>query len=247
MPNLRHAWFGKPAEKELETQPLTDSTANHISELQGRLRFFNLKKLGQTQSVPLFLKQVHGTDVITVNQNFLDTYHPHHPPAGDALVTHMPGVLLAIATADCGPLLWCDPEKNLIAASHVGWRGAAGGIIENTFQTLARLGATVQNLRVCLGPTIHGKNYPVQDDFLKKFPAREQTCEFFKEIHNQLYFDLPTYIQKKIDALGIKKFLYTGQNTYQACYFSYRFHQQKGTPLPERNESYIVWNETTLI
>ncbi len=71
------------------------------------------------------VNQIHSCEVVVVHQAFIDK-----PPEVDSLVTTMPGLAIGILTADCGPVLFADPQAGVIAAAHAGWRGSLKGIIE---------------------------------------------------------------------------------------------------------------------
>ena len=53
-------------------------------------------------------------------------------PRADAIVTRVPGLAIGVSTADCGPVLFADPEARVIGAAHAGWRGALAGVLEAT-------------------------------------------------------------------------------------------------------------------
>ena len=61
-------------------------------------------------------------------------------PEGDASVTAAPGVICAVLTADCAPVLLADPEAGVVGAAHAGWKGALGGIIHSTVAAMEALG-----------------------------------------------------------------------------------------------------------
>ncbi|GGK24667.1 laccase domain protein [Deinococcus malanensis] len=107
------------------------------------------------------LTQVHGTDVITAQGPGLWT--------GDALVTDRAGVLLAIGTADCYPILFEDPQAGVIGAAHAGWKGTLGRIAAHTVQAMTRLGAAPERLKVAVGPGICGARYEVSPDVAGQF------------------------------------------------------------------------------
>jgi len=76
-------------------------------------------------SEPVWLKQVHGVDIITLNdQTYLSS------PVADGIVTQQTGRVLCIMTADCLPILFTNTQGTEVAAVHAGWRSMAGGIIE---------------------------------------------------------------------------------------------------------------------
>ena len=75
-------------------------------------------------SAPRWLRQVHGTAVIVEPA--------HDEPEADAAITASPGVVLAILTSDCLPIVFCAEDGSEIGIAHAGWRGLAAGVIENT-------------------------------------------------------------------------------------------------------------------
>ncbi len=84
---------------------------------------------------PAWMKQVHGTAVIDATRATPDT-------EADAAVTRDPGAVCAVMTADCLPLLLSDRAGKRVGIAHAGWRGLAGGVIENVVQAMqaARVG-----------------------------------------------------------------------------------------------------------
>lgn len=93
---------------------------------------------------PRWLTQVHGCVVVQGE-------HAAPGVAADAAMTRRPGVVCAVLTADCLPLLICDRRGRVVAAVHAGWRGLAAGVIE---RTLEALGEAPADLLVWLGPAI---------------------------------------------------------------------------------------------
>jgi len=103
--------------------------------------------------------QVHGTAV---------RYHTggdaglHLAEACDGHATSDPGILLAVTTADCVPVFVVDPVRRAVALLHAGWRGAAGGILEEGFAVMAaRAGSRAADVHVHFGPAICGSCYEV--------------------------------------------------------------------------------------
>ena len=74
----------------------------------------------------------------------------------DGLVTAEAGLPLYIFTADCAPVLMCDPDAGVIAAVHCGWRSTAADILGNAVAAMEALGASAGNIRSRLGPAIGG-------------------------------------------------------------------------------------------
>ncbi len=93
--------------------------------------------LGVGEPSLLSAYQVHSAEALHVQQPW-DTADR---PRVDALVTATPGLAIGILTADCGPLLFADPQAGVIGAAHAGWKGALTGITEATLVAMEKLGA----------------------------------------------------------------------------------------------------------
>lgn len=176
------------------------------------------------------LKQTHSTRVQTIT----GTIDPGTIDA-DAMVTAIPGMALGILTADCTPILFADPETRIIGAAHAGWRGAVEGIIGNTIAAMAALGATPSRIVAAYGPTIHGENYEVGDQFKADFLALHPTGEahFHAPPGGNAHFDLPGFVAAQLTAVGIGTIEQVGACTYAHPdrYFSHRYatHQRTRT------------------
>lgn len=100
----------------------------------------------------------------------------------DALVSHTPGTLLTIKTADCVPILIVDPLQQAVAAVHAGWRGTVAGIVLRAVDTLAReFRSEPRNLLIAVGPCIRKDAFEVGPDvafqFQGLFPDRHDLGE----------------------------------------------------------------------
>jgi YfiH family protein len=109
------------------------------------------------------LNQIHGVDVLEARSAGVQT--------ADALVSCTPGLLLAIGTADCYPLLLADEDAGIVGAAHAGWKGTLGQIGARTVEAMTRLGATPGNIRAAVGPGICGARYRVSGDVAEQFRA----------------------------------------------------------------------------
>ena len=120
----------------------------------------NRARLTRELGVPVvFLQQVHGTRVVTVDA--APAADSPDVPDADAAVTALPGVGLAVLAADCVPVLLADPEAGVVGAAHAGRVGAANGILPATVNAMTALGASVGALEVLLGPAVCGACYEV--------------------------------------------------------------------------------------
>ena len=82
----------------------------------------------------------------------------------DALVTDVPGVVLTALGADCVPLVAVEPRRRLVCSAHIGWRGAADGLVERLLDSVESHGGDLSALEVWLGPSICGDCYRVPVD-----------------------------------------------------------------------------------
>jgi len=123
------------------------------------------------------LKQIHS-DVI-----HLFSAAPAHACKGDASVTNRAGVLLAVQTADCVPILVVDPKKRAVAAIHAGWKGTLARIAEKAVGRMRlEFGSKPADLLAALGPSIGPCCYEVGAEFVTKFTAQfADASEYFDE------------------------------------------------------------------
>ncbi|MEM7300762.1 MAG: peptidoglycan editing factor PgeF [Pseudomonadota bacterium] len=165
--------------------------------------------------------QYHSADVVVAT----GPWNGDRPKA-DAVVTNVPGVAASVVTADCGPVLFHDDKHSVIGAAHAGWRGAFGGVLENTIAAMEGLGADRANITAVLGPTISQKNYEVGPEFHADFLSRNADNEkYFKpsERPDHFMFDLPGFISDFLSVSGVEAH-WTGHCTYalEDDFFSYR-------------------------
>ncbi|MDP2958110.1 MAG: polyphenol oxidase family protein [Longimicrobiales bacterium] len=103
--------------------------------------------------------QVHGA-AVRVHGPGSPGLHLADPCDGHA--TCVPGVLLAVTTADCVPVSIVDSRRRAVALLHAGWRGVAASVLERGVAVLGeRMGAATGDLHVHLGPAICGRCYEV--------------------------------------------------------------------------------------
>jgi YfiH family protein len=114
---------------------------------------------------PLWLRQVHGTTVIHVNQ-------AEGVPDADAAIASAPGRACVVLTADCLPVLFADRDGRCVGAAHAGWRGLVQGVLENTVTAMKTL---VPDAELCafLGPAIGPDSYEVGDDVVQAFLCQD--------------------------------------------------------------------------
>ena len=109
-------------------------------------------------------RQVHGATVLHVRAGSAGQGPPEGKPTvgeADGLVTADPGVVLAVLTADCAPVLLADPGAGVVGAVHAGWRGLAAGVVEAGVAAMAELGADPGAVVGLVGPAVGGCCYEV--------------------------------------------------------------------------------------
>jgi len=145
--------------------------------------------------------QIHSADVIVAREPF-----DGPRPKGDALVTDRPGIAIAASTADCGPVLFADAEARVIGAAHAGWKGAFGGVLENTVTAMETLGAQRERIIAVLGPSIGPANYEVGPEFVDRFLAADADNQrYFAPSQNagHAMFDLNSYTVDRLRRCGV--------------------------------------------
>ncbi len=197
--------------------------------------------LGAAPDLLLTCHQHHSADAIVVTEPWtFDTM-----PKADGLVTATPGIAVAALAADCAPVLFADPKARVVAAAHAGWKGALGGVLEQTVSTMEQLGAQRDRIQAVLGPCIGPQAYEVGPEFEATFLARSNTyAQYFKRprIDARPYFDLPGFVVGRLSAMGLE----TVENksrctyTYPDDFFSYRRTTHHREPDYGRQISAIV-------
>ncbi|GLQ33837.1 laccase domain protein [Amylibacter marinus] len=144
----------------------------------------------------------------------------------DAMVSKTANLALGILTADCAPILFADAKNGVIGAAHSGWKGAMGGISENTVAAMVKLGAARGNIIATIGPCISQRNYEVGQDFYESFCDQAPSdAQFFTDGKAGKYqFDLPGFCLKSLQECDIKLATWTGHCTYAEPdrFYSYR-------------------------
>jgi polyphenol oxidase len=116
-------------------------------------------------SEPAWLSQVHGSRVVDAASV------GNVPPDADASISTVPGVVCAIQTADCLPVLFCDRGGKVVGAAHAGWRGLSGGVLENTIEAMRSVGGS--EILAWLGPAIGPQCFEVGKDVYEAFSGKD--------------------------------------------------------------------------
>ena len=127
--------------------------------------------------------------LVTLRQIHSDLIHcvtkpPKKPLAGDGLITRTPGILLAIQTADCLPVILVDTKQKGIGVFHAGWRGTVKRIVEKGVGEMRRwFGTRPADLRAAIGPGVHACCYEVGPEVRERFKSQfADADDLFREI-----------------------------------------------------------------
>ena len=167
------------------------------------------KLRGLLPAEPSWLKQVHGKRVIDLDRQAAGE--------ADASVTRQRGTVAVVKAADCMPVLFTDVDGTSVAAAHAGWRGLAGGVLEETVQAM---GVPPQKIIAWLGPAIGPRVYEVGEDVREAFSGYPDA--FVPARPGHWLLDLYAVARAKLK--GVKAVSGGGFCTYtdDARFFSYR-------------------------
>ncbi|QTN20549.1 peptidoglycan editing factor PgeF [Brevundimonas sp. AJA228-03] len=156
-------------------------------------------------------------------------------PEGDAAVSRTPGVICAVLTADCAPVLLADAEAGVVGAVHAGWKGALGGIVHSAVTAMEALGARPGRIVAVVGPCIAQPSYEVGADFQARFEHHDPgSGRFFVAgvAADRRMFDLPGYVLWRLEQAGVGAAAWTGHDTCadETLFYSNRRAFQRGEP-----------------
>jgi YfiH family protein len=203
----------------------------HVGDEPGRVAE-NRRRLMDALNLPaepVWLNQVHGNRVVRADA-------PASDQSADAAVTHQTGVVCAVMTADCLPVLLCSKEGDRVAAVHAGWKGLAAGIIEAAVEALegddflAWLGPAI-------GPEAFEVGHEVREIFVRK---RASFAAAFRETENAKWLaDLYHLARIILNDAGISAIYGGGFCTFSNVedFFSYRRDQVTG------RMATLIWRE----
>lgn len=199
----------------------------HVTENRARMAGY----LGVPADNLLSLYQIHSPTALTVTE----PWPRAHRPQADAMVTVKPGIALGVGAADCGPILFADPEAGVVGAAHSGWKGAIGGVLESTIAAMEVEGARRSRMIVALGPMLSQANYEVGPEFRSTFLAENpDNHRFFRDgaRENYPHFDLPGYIVSRLERANVGKIDNLALCTYadEARFYSYRRKTHRNEP-----------------
>ena len=203
------------------------NTADQQVHVEGNRSTF-CRAFGVPQNLFLTVNQVHGNDLLLIDEPNPDLSHFLKVEV-DGVVTNQPGIMLGILVADCFPVLLWNTENRVVAAVHVGWRGAASGILKKAVNAMTKnFGVSPELIRAAVGPGIGAHGFevdrPVRDAF-------RQGSGFWSEISREVSLghwqvDLGLSCRLQLEQAGLNPALIEGEEKCTCChqelFFSYR-------------------------
>jgi YfiH family protein len=224
IPGLSHAFFtrhggvSRGLYESLNGGLGSDDDPANVGENRRRMA----EQMGVTPSHFLSVWQIHSPDVVVASEPWQSDARPR----ADALVTRTEGLAIGVTAADCGPILFVDPNARVIGAAHAGWKGALTGILESTVEAMEKLGAERTGIVAAIGPLIRQHSYEVGGEFVERFvEADAENALFFvpsaREGHSM--FDLAGFIRTRLENTGVLMIDDIGIDTYSDDrFYSYR-------------------------
>ena len=223
IPGLRHAFFTRDGGvsggiyTSLNGGTGSSDDPGNVAENRRRMA----EQIGVTPENFLSVWQIHSPDAVVASGPW-----PGERPRADAIVTRTEGLAIGATAADCGPILFVDPNARVIGAAHAGWKGALTGVLESTVAAMEKLGAERSGIVAAIGPLIRQPSYEVGGEFVERFiEADAENTVFFlpstREGHAM--FDLAGFIRMRLENAGVLMIDDIGVDTYSdERFYSYR-------------------------
>jgi YfiH family protein len=176
-----------------------------------------------------WVRQVHGDRVVVV-----DGTRPVEGEEGDALVTAVPDVPLAVLTADCAPVALASPE-GVVGAVHAGWAGVVAGVVERAVEAMRGLGAG--EVHAALGPCIRAECYEFGEADLERVAGVLGPTVRAVAASGAPALDLPAAVRAALARAGAV--LVADRGVCTACAADLHFsHRARGEP---ERQAMLVW------
>jgi len=170
--------------------------------------------------------QVHGAEVRVCRRGGA-AHAGARDTKADALVSDDPGRALGIRVADCAPVLVAAGDGGVVGVAHAGWRGVIGGVVVNTVERLAGMGAT--GLIAAIGPCIGAGHFEVGDEvaaeFERVFGARAPVAPAGK---GKALVDLKAAIRMQLEGAGVARVDVSDRCTFRDAAEFYSHRREKG-------------------
>lgn len=183
----------------------------HVAENRARLR-------AMVPGRPAWISQVHGIAVADAAQ----VREGQPALVADASVTTEAGVVCAVLTADCLPVMFADLDGKVVGAAHAGWRGLAAGVLGETVKAMRARGAG--EITAWLGPGIGPEQFEVGPDVMAAFAGLERHFRPFPGREGKYLADMNGLARDMLARDGVERVHGCGlcTATLREQFFSYR-------------------------
>lgn len=180
-----------------------------------------LARLLDLPGAPLWIDQVHGTDVVELPA--AASGNGEEGPRADAAWTGRPGVVCAVLTADCLPIVLAAADGRAVAVIHAGWRGLAAGVIGSAVTALP---VPAGELHAWLGPAIGPRAFEVGPEVRAAFVDGDAaSADAFRPGRGDRWFaDLYVLARQNLRVAGVEWIDGGGRCTFSEAdrFFSHR-------------------------
>ena len=160
-----------------------------------------------------WLDQVHGNACIHIDRHQIEKFE--HPPQADSMWSDLPGVALAIQSADCVPVVLTDTHGELIGAAHGGWRGLTNDVLEVLIESMP---VSPDKLCAWIGPCIGPGHFEVGEDVWGLL--MDEYASFVLEHPgdtSKRFVDLPHLAEHQLGVSGVTEVALSGVCTYASA------------------------------
>jgi YfiH family protein len=166
-----------------------------------------------------WLRQVHGAIVVTVTHSGEGA-----GSSADAAVTVVPGIVLAVQTADCVPVVFVG--EGVVGVAHAGWRGIVEGVLPATVERMRDLGAT--DILATIGPCIRPSHYEFGAAELDEVAAASSDAVRSVTNDGKPALDMAAAARVALENAGVERVTDLGHNTADERFHSHRTRADGG-------------------
>ena len=154
------------------------------------------------EAIPVWPKQVHKDHIEVIEQR---PYRPLELEETDGMITNLRGVLLTTVHADCLPVYFFDPFKNVIGLVHAGWRGTDAGIAAKAVALMnSEFRCMPEDIYVTIGPGISKCCFEVGPEVYEQFSGNwDFIDEFAEKKGDKYYIDLKGINRRQLEDMGV--------------------------------------------
>lgn len=214
-------WPAPANVKALVTTRAFGNVAHHVGDQKSAVAA-RLALRSHLPAEPAWLTQIHGTRCVAAES-------AKHDTEADASTTRAPGVVCAVLTADCLPVLLCDEAGAVVAAAHAGWRGLQAGVVEST---VSAMGVPGERLLAWFGPAIGPSAFEVGDEVRAAFVDADAgaAAAFVARPNGKWLCDLYALARRRLARLGVTRVFGGDRCTFseRGHFFSFRRERETG-------------------